>query len=108
MRGFWSICLYQAYLCEAVHGRGDLYGVTVHHPPNGDHGTTVLQVARSGPRGILLQCGPDLIAGHEHEERRQKDKTDHSRTKTLWLSPPHGYRMIALFPSRGPTSSREG
>ena len=27
-----------------------------------------------------------------------KDKTDHSRTKTLWFSPPHGrYRIIVLF-----------
>jgi hypothetical protein len=38
---------------------GDLYGVPVYHPADGDHETAILQVARCGPRAILLQRGPD-------------------------------------------------
>ena len=52
---------------------GNLYGVTVYHPAYGDHETAILRVARSGPRAILLQLGPDLTACHEQEERRQED-----------------------------------
>jgi hypothetical protein len=81
--------------------------VTVYHPADGDHETAVLQVARFGQRGIILQRGSERTAGHEHEERRQKEKTDRSRPKTLWSSRRHGYRMIALFPSRGSTSGLE-
>jgi hypothetical protein len=60
-------------------------------------GVRTCSIARSGPRGILLQCGHDQTAGHEHEEQRQKDKTDRSRTKMLWFSHPHEHRRIALF-----------
>jgi hypothetical protein len=78
---------------------GNLYGVTVYHPAYGHSESAVLQVARSGPRGIL-QCGPEWTARHEQEVRRQEDEANHSKAKTLWFSRLHGrYWMIALFRS---------
>ena len=107
MRFLECLYPYQAHLCEIVDCGGDLYRVAVYHPAYGHHESAVLQDARSGPRGILLQHGSDRTAGHEHEEQRQNDKPDHSRTKTLWFSRLHGRSwMIALFPLRGSTSSR--
>ena len=109
MRFLECLYPYQAHLCEIVDCGGDLYRVAVYHPAYGHHESAVLQDARSGPRGILLQHGSDRTAGHEHEEQRQNDKPDHSRTKTLWFSRLHGRSwMIALFPLRGSTSSRGG
>jgi hypothetical protein len=58
IRGFWSVYPYQAYLRATVHCGRDLYSVAVYHPAYGDHGPVVLQVARSGQRGILLQRDP--------------------------------------------------
>lgn len=83
MRGFWSVYPYQAHLRATVHCERDLYSVAVYHPADGHHESAVLQVARCGPRAILLQRGPERTAGYKHEQRRQKDKTDHSRTKSF-------------------------
>jgi hypothetical protein len=90
MRGLWSVYPYQAHLRETIHCGGNLYGVAVYYAAYGDYGTAVLQVARSGPRGILLQRGPYRTARHECEERRQEDEANHSQAKTLWFSRLHG------------------
>jgi len=71
-------------------------------------GVRTCSIACSGQRGILLQPGLERTARHEQEVRRQEDEANHSQARALWFSRLHGrYWMIALLPSRDPTSSRE-